>query len=183
MPAMIRYLDHRATAYDGHEEPDSLRADRIYAGIQLSNKAEKHFLKIDTNSERSPLIYISIFPLLENEWEVDFGDEKRILLNPNDSIPKTPDSKTEQKVIDNIYLLMTSILSCSSAPLSLAPRSRVLSVDSVHWTPDNTYQFTAKREEREGVSFEGGGRKRVVYRVIVSLLGMILVVSAEKLLF
>ncbi|GFT68888.1 uncharacterized protein TNCV_1804221 [Trichonephila clavipes] len=38
---------------DGHEEPDSLRADKINAGIQLSNKAEKHFLKIDTNSERS----------------------------------------------------------------------------------------------------------------------------------
>ncbi|GFU00688.1 uncharacterized protein TNCV_4818521 [Trichonephila clavipes] len=38
---------------NGHEEPDSLRADTIYAGIQLSEKSEKHFLKIDTNSERS----------------------------------------------------------------------------------------------------------------------------------
>ncbi|GFT92772.1 uncharacterized protein TNCV_739591 [Trichonephila clavipes] len=38
---------------DGYEEPNSLRADTIYAGIQLSNKLEKHFLKIDTNSERS----------------------------------------------------------------------------------------------------------------------------------
>ncbi|PRD27952.1 UNVERIFIED_CONTAM: hypothetical protein NCL1_33895 [Trichonephila clavipes] len=31
---------------DGQEEPDSSRADKIYAGIQLSNKLEKHFLKI-----------------------------------------------------------------------------------------------------------------------------------------
>ncbi|GFW43283.1 uncharacterized protein TNCV_1350461 [Trichonephila clavipes] len=41
----------------GQEESDSLRADKIYAHthtqIQLSNKSEKHFLKIDTNSERS----------------------------------------------------------------------------------------------------------------------------------
>ncbi|GFV59731.1 uncharacterized protein TNCV_1908021 [Trichonephila clavipes] len=37
---------------DGHEGPDSLTADKIYAGIQLSNKLGKHFLKIDTNSER-----------------------------------------------------------------------------------------------------------------------------------
>ncbi|GFW42011.1 hypothetical protein TNCV_1904691 [Trichonephila clavipes] len=33
---------------DGQEEPDSLRADKIYAEIQLSNKLEKHFLEIDT---------------------------------------------------------------------------------------------------------------------------------------
>lgn len=38
---------------DGQEEPDSITADKIYAGIQLSNKLEKHFLKIDTNAERS----------------------------------------------------------------------------------------------------------------------------------
>ncbi|GFX93390.1 uncharacterized protein TNCV_151961 [Trichonephila clavipes] len=38
---------------DGQEEPDSLRADKIYAGIQLSNKLGKHFLKIDINSKRS----------------------------------------------------------------------------------------------------------------------------------
>ena len=38
---------------DGQEEPDSMTTDTIYAGIQLSNKLEKHFLKIDTNSERS----------------------------------------------------------------------------------------------------------------------------------
>ncbi|PRD23992.1 UNVERIFIED_CONTAM: hypothetical protein NCL1_44931 [Trichonephila clavipes] len=38
---------------DGQEAPDSLRADKIHAGIQLSNKLEKHFLKIDTNSEKS----------------------------------------------------------------------------------------------------------------------------------
>ncbi|XP_066261172.1 tigger transposable element-derived protein 1-like [Euwallacea similis] len=36
-----------------HEEPDSMTADKIYAGIQLCNKLEKHFLKIDNNSERS----------------------------------------------------------------------------------------------------------------------------------
>ncbi|GFT12696.1 uncharacterized protein TNCV_5094611 [Trichonephila clavipes] len=36
-----------------HEELDSLRADAIFAGIQLSNNSEKHFLKIDTNSEKS----------------------------------------------------------------------------------------------------------------------------------
>ncbi|GFW92035.1 uncharacterized protein TNCV_2153141 [Trichonephila clavipes] len=35
---------------DGH---DSLRVDKIYVGIQVSNKLEKHFLKIDTNSEKS----------------------------------------------------------------------------------------------------------------------------------
>ncbi|GFW64281.1 uncharacterized protein TNCV_2415311 [Trichonephila clavipes] len=38
---------------DGQEEPDSLKADKIYAEIQLSKKLEKHFLKIDTNFERS----------------------------------------------------------------------------------------------------------------------------------
>ncbi|GFV35009.1 uncharacterized protein TNCV_3025991 [Trichonephila clavipes] len=37
---------------DEQEELDSLKADKIYAGIQLSNKLEKHFLKMDTNSER-----------------------------------------------------------------------------------------------------------------------------------
>ncbi|GFW25782.1 uncharacterized protein TNCV_1310431 [Trichonephila clavipes] len=40
---------------DGPEEPDSLRADKIYAGIQLSNKLENNILKIDTNSERSEI--------------------------------------------------------------------------------------------------------------------------------
>ncbi|KAI4475097.1 hypothetical protein M0802_015287 [Mischocyttarus mexicanus] len=38
---------------DQQEEPDSITKDKIYAGIQLSNKLEKHFLKIDTNSKRS----------------------------------------------------------------------------------------------------------------------------------
>ena len=38
---------------DGQEEPDSMTADTIYAEIQLSNKLKKHFLKIDTNSEKS----------------------------------------------------------------------------------------------------------------------------------
>ncbi|GFW07919.1 uncharacterized protein TNCV_3920521 [Trichonephila clavipes] len=38
---------------DGQEEPYSLRAYKIYAGIQLSNKLGKHFLKMDTNYERS----------------------------------------------------------------------------------------------------------------------------------
>ncbi|GFW52184.1 uncharacterized protein TNCV_2426311 [Trichonephila clavipes] len=37
---------------DGQEEPDSLRVDKIYPGMQLSNKLETHFLKIDTSSER-----------------------------------------------------------------------------------------------------------------------------------
>ncbi|GFU86265.1 uncharacterized protein TNCV_369211 [Trichonephila clavipes] len=37
---------------DGQEEPDSLRADKILAGIQLSNKLKKHFLKKDTNSRK-----------------------------------------------------------------------------------------------------------------------------------
>ncbi|PRD22523.1 UNVERIFIED_CONTAM: hypothetical protein NCL1_48891 [Trichonephila clavipes] len=37
----------------GQEEPDLLRADKIYSGIQLSNQLEKHFLKIDTNSQRN----------------------------------------------------------------------------------------------------------------------------------
>ncbi|GFS90272.1 uncharacterized protein TNCV_508851 [Trichonephila clavipes] len=37
----------------GHEEPDSMREDTIYDGIQFFNKSKKHFLKIDTNSERS----------------------------------------------------------------------------------------------------------------------------------
>ncbi|GFV71691.1 uncharacterized protein TNCV_3534791 [Trichonephila clavipes] len=39
--------------YEDGQEPDSLRADKIYAETQLSNKSEKHFLKIDTNAERS----------------------------------------------------------------------------------------------------------------------------------
>ncbi|GFU51082.1 uncharacterized protein TNCV_1934811 [Trichonephila clavipes] len=30
---------------DGEEELDSWRVDKIYVGIQLSNKLEKHFLK------------------------------------------------------------------------------------------------------------------------------------------
>ncbi|GFT45542.1 uncharacterized protein TNCV_3781581 [Trichonephila clavipes] len=38
---------------NGQEEPDSFRKDKIYAGILLSYKLEKHLLKIDTNSERS----------------------------------------------------------------------------------------------------------------------------------
>ncbi|GFX82557.1 uncharacterized protein TNCV_2167051 [Trichonephila clavipes] len=38
---------------DGREELDFLRADKIYAGIQLSNKLGKHFHKIDSNFERS----------------------------------------------------------------------------------------------------------------------------------
>ncbi|GFX69104.1 uncharacterized protein TNCV_4946031 [Trichonephila clavipes] len=33
---------------DGQEEPDSLRADKMYAGIQPSSKLGKRFLKIDT---------------------------------------------------------------------------------------------------------------------------------------
>ncbi|PRD32480.1 UNVERIFIED_CONTAM: hypothetical protein NCL1_20303 [Trichonephila clavipes] len=36
----------------GQEEPDSLRVDKICAEIQISNKLENHFFKIDTNSER-----------------------------------------------------------------------------------------------------------------------------------
>ncbi|GFW30717.1 uncharacterized protein TNCV_4088371 [Trichonephila clavipes] len=36
-----------------YEDGYSLKANTMYAGIQLSNKSEKHFLKIDTNSERS----------------------------------------------------------------------------------------------------------------------------------
>ncbi|GFS53513.1 uncharacterized protein TNCV_4935631 [Trichonephila clavipes] len=38
---------------DGQKEPDSLRADTIYAGIQLSNKSEKYLLKLDNSSKRS----------------------------------------------------------------------------------------------------------------------------------
>ncbi|GFY02773.1 uncharacterized protein TNCV_3506531 [Trichonephila clavipes] len=38
---------------DEREEPDSLRADKIYARIQFCNKLEKHFLKVDINFERS----------------------------------------------------------------------------------------------------------------------------------
>ncbi|GFX18627.1 uncharacterized protein TNCV_3310881 [Trichonephila clavipes] len=38
---------------DGQEEADSFRVDKIYAGIQLFNKLEKYFLKIDSHSERS----------------------------------------------------------------------------------------------------------------------------------
>ncbi|GFX24481.1 uncharacterized protein TNCV_992961 [Trichonephila clavipes] len=36
---------------DGLKEQDSLRADKIYAVIQLSNQLEMHFLKIGTISE------------------------------------------------------------------------------------------------------------------------------------
>ncbi|GFV28755.1 uncharacterized protein TNCV_3987051 [Trichonephila clavipes] len=39
--------------YEEGQELDSSTADKIYTGIQLSNKLEKHFLKIDTHSERS----------------------------------------------------------------------------------------------------------------------------------
>lgn len=37
---------------NGQEEPESITADKIYAGIQISKKLETHFLKIDTNAER-----------------------------------------------------------------------------------------------------------------------------------
>ncbi|GFU64882.1 uncharacterized protein TNCV_785331 [Trichonephila clavipes] len=43
---LIEYIAER-------EEPDSLRVDKIYAGIELFNKLGKLFLKIDTDSERS----------------------------------------------------------------------------------------------------------------------------------
>ncbi|GFU13948.1 uncharacterized protein TNCV_941121 [Trichonephila clavipes] len=39
--------------YEDGQKPDSLRANKIFAGIHLSNKLEKYFLEIDTNSERS----------------------------------------------------------------------------------------------------------------------------------
>ncbi|GFU62662.1 uncharacterized protein TNCV_3442641 [Trichonephila clavipes] len=39
--------------YEDRQEQDSLRAGTIYAGIQLSNKSEKHIFEIDTNPERS----------------------------------------------------------------------------------------------------------------------------------
>ncbi|GFW09778.1 uncharacterized protein TNCV_868401 [Trichonephila clavipes] len=32
--------------YEDRQVPDSLRVDKIYAEIQLSNKSEKHFLKM-----------------------------------------------------------------------------------------------------------------------------------------
>ncbi|GFV38627.1 uncharacterized protein TNCV_1803731 [Trichonephila clavipes] len=38
---------------DEQEEPDSQRVHKIYFGIQIFNKSQKQFLKIDTNSERS----------------------------------------------------------------------------------------------------------------------------------
>ncbi|GFX78674.1 uncharacterized protein TNCV_31141 [Trichonephila clavipes] len=38
---------------DGHVKPDSLGEDTVYVGAPLSNKSEKHFLKIDNNSKRS----------------------------------------------------------------------------------------------------------------------------------
>ncbi|GFX84309.1 uncharacterized protein TNCV_3976541 [Trichonephila clavipes] len=38
---------------DGQEKLDSLRADKIYSGIWLSNKSKKNFPKTDINSERS----------------------------------------------------------------------------------------------------------------------------------
>ncbi|XP_069964571.1 tigger transposable element-derived protein 1-like [Bactrocera oleae] len=43
------FTDHE----DGQEEPEYITADKIYAGIQLCSKLEKHFLKIDNNSQRS----------------------------------------------------------------------------------------------------------------------------------
>ncbi|GFU31205.1 uncharacterized protein TNCV_1742021 [Trichonephila clavipes] len=50
---MTGIINNMIDYVDGQEEMDSLRADKIYAEIQLSNKLGKHFLKIDTNSERS----------------------------------------------------------------------------------------------------------------------------------
>ncbi|XP_023289525.1 tigger transposable element-derived protein 1-like, partial [Orussus abietinus] len=38
---------------NGQEEPESIIADKIYAGIQISKKLETHFRKIDNNAERS----------------------------------------------------------------------------------------------------------------------------------
>ncbi|GFU31334.1 uncharacterized protein TNCV_8811 [Trichonephila clavipes] len=50
---MTGIINNMIDYVDGQEEMDSLRADKIYAEIQLSNQLGKHFLKIDTNSERS----------------------------------------------------------------------------------------------------------------------------------
>ncbi|GFV32279.1 uncharacterized protein TNCV_1675651 [Trichonephila clavipes] len=38
---------------DEREEPDTLRAVKLYAEFELSNKPEKNFLNIDTNFERN----------------------------------------------------------------------------------------------------------------------------------
>ncbi|GFT30724.1 hypothetical protein TNCV_759191 [Trichonephila clavipes] len=46
-------MNHLIDYVDGQEEPNSLREDKIYAGIQLFNKLGKNLLKIDTNSERN----------------------------------------------------------------------------------------------------------------------------------
>ncbi|GFY25159.1 uncharacterized protein TNCV_2482801 [Trichonephila clavipes] len=38
---------------DGPEEPDYLRVDKMYGGIQLSNKSETHFLSVNANCGKS----------------------------------------------------------------------------------------------------------------------------------
>ncbi|GFX95641.1 hypothetical protein TNCV_4885671 [Trichonephila clavipes] len=49
---------------DGHKEPDSLRADTIYAGIQLSNKSKTfsknryRFRKEQEISKRASIMHI-----------------------------------------------------------------------------------------------------------------------------
>ncbi|GFV70696.1 hypothetical protein TNCV_2022601 [Trichonephila clavipes] len=60
----------------GQEELDSFTADKIYIMIQLSNKTEKHFLKIDTNSEscpRNPFCWYRPKSVNSSGCSTDFG--------------------------------------------------------------------------------------------------------------
>ncbi|GFT11621.1 uncharacterized protein TNCV_2906781 [Trichonephila clavipes] len=64
---IINYL---IDCVDGQEEPDSLRADKIYAGIQFSNKLGTDFLKIDTNSKRSMKSQKELQSLISNYRDI-----------------------------------------------------------------------------------------------------------------
>ncbi|GFU25221.1 mariner Mos1 transposase [Trichonephila clavipes] len=62
---------------DGQEEPDSLRADKMHAGIQLSNKLKKHFFITDANSERNkPGLTHVLY------HEIDTGDQGPVVSRP-----------------------------------------------------------------------------------------------------
>ncbi|GFV58439.1 transposable element Tcb2 transposase [Trichonephila clavipes] len=56
---------------DGQEEPDSLKANKVYAGVQLSNKLENHFLKIDINSERNLKFQKYIWSCISGYFDVN----------------------------------------------------------------------------------------------------------------
>ncbi|GFX51692.1 hypothetical protein TNCV_5013951 [Trichonephila clavipes] len=70
---------------DGQEEPDSLKADIVYARIQLSNKSEKHFLKKGVGNSRKSFdhayLVIVTFTINSNSVCKEFDTSCNVLAN------------------------------------------------------------------------------------------------------